>query len=100
MSQGQMGRPFSVLTPEKVAELLAEYKTAPFNIAARARGLGIKGPALAYHMRGGAAGRILQNHWRAAVMIAHRYYREGDNAQAAHWFREAANRIEKINTTL
>ena len=98
-TQPRTGRPYSVLTPEQAATLWAEYQARPFNITARARALGIKRDTLAYHLRGGKAGRILGKHWRSAARQAATEFKRGDKTKAAEWFREAANRIEKTIIT-
>jgi hypothetical protein len=93
------GRPFSVLTPEAVAGLVAEFNAAPFNISARARALGIKHQLLSYHLNGGKVGAALSGTtWRAALKQAYRALRADNTANAAHWLREAAARIEKTHT--
>jgi hypothetical protein len=92
------GRPYSVLTPAQVSALWSEYQERPFVICDRARELGLKPDTLAYHLRGGKAGRILRDSWRAAARQAGAEIRRGNKASAAAWFREAANRIEKTIT--
>lgn len=99
ISQITIGRPYSVLTAAQAAALWAEYNDRPFNISARARALGIKPSTLGYHVRGGASAQILRNHWMSAAKLAYQSAKRGEKAKAAEWFREAAIRIEKTNTT-
>ncbi len=92
------GRPFSVLSAEQVAQLLAEYDAKPFNISARARSLGIKPSCLSYHIRGGKVAAALGDAtWCAAMKQAYRALRRDDRPAAARWLRVAAARIEKPN---
>jgi hypothetical protein len=94
------GRPFSVLTPEAVAALVTEFDAKPFNISARARALGVKPSALSYHIRGGKIAAVLSGStWCASMKRAYRALRTEDFAAAARCLREAANRIEKLDTT-
>jgi len=89
------GRPFSVLTPEAVAALITEYDAKPFNVAARARALGLKRGALEYHLRGGKVAVTLGcASWRAALQKAYRALRTNNPTEAAWWLRETARRVE------
>lgn len=89
------GRPFSVLTPEIVAQLLTEYDAKPFNISARARAMGIRPSCLSYHLRGGKVAVVLSGTtWCAAMKQAYRALRREDRPGAAKWLRIAADRIE------
>lgn len=79
-----MSRRNTVLPPERVAALWAEYQDRPFNISARARELGVLPCTLSYHLRGGKVGRILSGRtWRAVIYRAHRAFRHGDRGLAA-----------------
>lgn len=90
-----IGRPFTALTPAKVASELAKFETAPFNISARARKLGIARSTLQYHLAGGKSARfIAENSWKCAIWAARAAYRQGKRAEAVALLHEAARRME------